>query len=58
MHQEQEIEVDGRKQTLNNTFAVGVGVPMAVKFNPGNMAKPIFRGYGYHCTDYDKHKAK
>lgn len=26
--------------------------PLTIKFNPGNLAKPIYRGYGWHHTDY------
>lgn len=33
-------------------------VKLEVKFNPGNMAKPIYRGYGWHNSDYGPYSAK
>lgn len=48
------IEADGRKQQLQQR----VPQPLEMKFNAGAMAPPIFRGYGWHCTDYGPNSAK
>lgn len=58
LSKQQEIEVDGRKQIIDSTFAVAEGVPLQVKFNPGAMGKPILRGYGWHSSDYTAYGPK
>lgn len=55
---EQKIEVDGRKAMLDTTFQVAEGVKLEQKFNAGAMAKPIYRGYGWHNSDYTAHGPK
>lgn len=48
----EKTEVDGQQVEVHVDYDAGIGVPLQQKFNPGNMAKPIYRGYGWHNSDY------